>query len=178
MAGAVFPTIAELQRRGIDYRGVLYAGLMLTPEGPKMIEYNVRFGDPECEVVVPRLASDLAQHCLEVAHGALETTPVAIADAAITVVLAAEGYPKSARTGDVIEGLARAAAVDGVTVFHAGTATNDAGEIVTAGGRVLSVTAVAPTFADARTRAYQAVDAISWPGMHVRRDIGAQAVSP
>ncbi|MFZ4583762.1 MAG: phosphoribosylamine--glycine ligase [Acidimicrobiia bacterium] len=172
---AVRPTLAELQRRGITYRGLLYAGLMLTPEGPKIIEYNVRFGDPETQVVVPRVASDLALHCLESAHGALVTPIETVPDAAVTVVLAAEGYPGSVRTGDVIEGLDAAAALPGVQIFHAGTARSRQGELVTAGGRVLNVTAMAPTFDEARARAYAAADLISWPGMQFRRDIGARA---
>jgi phosphoribosylamine--glycine ligase len=177
MARAVHPTLAELRRRGIDYRGILYAGLMLTPDGVKVIEYNVRFGDPECQVVVPRLATDLAVHCLESAQGSLHTVPSAIDDAAVTVVLAAEGYPGSVRTGDRITGLTDAAAVDGVTVFHAGTARDADGDVITAGGRVLAVTALAPTFVAARDAAYRAVDCIEWPGMHARRDIGYQALT-
>lgn len=173
---AIEPTLAELRRRGANYRGLLYAGLMLTAEGPKIVEYNVRFGDPETQVVVPRVVSDLAQHCLEVAQGAC-VTPVEVApDPAITVVLAAEGYPGKVRRGDVIEGLAAAATVPGVQVFHAGTARDADGAIVTAGGRVLDVTATAPTLDGARERAYDAVSKISWPGLQYRRDIGAQAL--
>lgn len=175
MAGAVEPTLAELARRGIRYRGVLYAGLMLTPDGPKLLEYNVRFGDPEGQVVIPRLESDLAVHCLEAATGRL-TTPVRFVDAAcVTVVLASEGYPASPRTGDVIEGVSAAEALDGVTVFHAGTARDPDAGLVTAGGRVLDVTAVGPTLAEARARAYRAVERISWPGMRYRRDIAEDA---
>jgi phosphoribosylamine--glycine ligase len=170
MQTSVRPTLHALRDEGIDYRGVLYAGLMLTPDGPKVLEYNVRFGDPECEVVVPRLASDLGELCRAAAAG----EPLADArfadDACVTVVVATEGYPVAPRTGDVIEGLDAAAANDGVVVFHAGTRRVD-GEIVTAGGRVLAVTARGPSLADARARAYEAVDHISWPGMHFRRDI-------
>lgn len=172
MERAVTPTLARLAALGIEYRGVLYAGLMLTPEGPKVIEYNVRFGDPECEVVVPRLASDLAVHCAEAATGRLET-PVRFRDeACVSVVLACEGYPSAPRTGDVITGLDSAAARDDVMVFHAGTARTDAG-IVTAGGRVLAVTAVGTDVAEARARAYEAADLISWPGLLRRSDIAA-----
>jgi phosphoribosylamine--glycine ligase len=143
---------------------------MLTPEGPKIIEYNVRFGDPECEVVVPRLASDLAVHCAEAATGRLET-PVRFHDeACVTVVLASEGYPTAPRTGDVITGLD--AVSDDVIVYHAGTARTDAG-LVTAGGRVLAVTALGVDVAAARARAYEAADAISWRGKYCRRDIAA-----
>jgi phosphoribosylamine---glycine ligase len=175
MARGVEPTLAELRRRGIDYRGVLYAGLMLTPDGPKMLEYNVRFGDPETQVVLPRLASDLAEMLAEAAHGRLRHEPRFVADAAVTVVAAAEGYPGSVRTGDVIEGLDEARAVDGVTVYCAGVAADAAGSLVTAGGRVLAVTAVAPTVADARRRSYDAIGKIHWAGMQFRTDIAATA---
>ncbi|HEY3724007.1 MAG TPA: phosphoribosylamine--glycine ligase [Acidimicrobiia bacterium] len=172
MGTAIEPTLAALAARDIEYRGVLYAGLMLTPEGMKMLEYNVRFGDPESQVVLPRLASDLAAHCSEAATGRL-TTPVRFADdACVTVVLATEGYPASPRSGDVISGVADAAALDGVEVFHAGT-VRDGDALRTAGGRVLAVTAVAPSIADARARAYEAVGHISWPGMQHRTDIAA-----
>jgi phosphoribosylamine---glycine ligase len=176
MAKAVRPTLDALHARGIEYRGVLYAGLMLTAAGPKIIEYNVRFGDPECQVVVPRLASDLYRHCAESAAGKL-TTPVRFSsDAAVTVVLATEGYPQSPLTGDVIEGIDAAEAMEGVVVFHAGTSrTGDEGAIRTAGGRVLSVTAVAPTLVAARERAYAAAAKIQWPGVHYRRDVALRA---
>ena len=176
MAKAVAPTLETLGRRGVPYRGVLYAGLMLTPDGPKILEYNVRFGDPECQVVVPRLASDLATHLAETAAGALREPLRWRDEAAVTVVLAAGGYPASPRTGDVIAGLDAAAEVEGVTVFHAGTAAGERpGEIRTAGGRVLNVTALGATLADARARAYEAAGRISWPGMQYRRDIAAAA---
>ena len=173
MERAVTPTLSRLAALDIEYRGVLYAGLMLTPEGPKVIEYNVRFGDPECEVVVPRLASDLAVHCAEAATGRLETPVRFRDDACVTVVLASEGYPTAPRTGDLIAGLDSAAATDDdVIVFHAGTARTDAG-IVTAGGRVLAVTALGTDVDAARTKAYAAADAISWRGKYCRRDIAA-----
>jgi phosphoribosylamine--glycine ligase len=178
MAKAVRPTLDALHARGIEYRGVLYAGLMLTANGPKIIEYNVRFGDPECQVVVPRLASDLYRHCAESAAGKF-VTPVRFAsDAAVTVVLATEGYPQSPLTGDVIDGIEAAEAIEGVVVFHAGTSRADGhgdGVIRTAGGRVLSVTAVAPTLVAARERAYAAAAKISWPGVHYRRDVALRA---
>jgi len=181
MARAVAPTLEVLGRLGAPYRGVLYAGLMLTPDGPKILEYNVRFGDPECQVVVPRLASDLAAHLAEAAAGRLETPLRWRDEAAVTVVLASEGYPAAPRTGDVITGLAAAAAVPGVTVFHAGTAPSIGdpggrpGEVRTAGGRVLNVTALGATLAEARSRAYEAAGKISWPGVQYRRDIAAAA---
>jgi phosphoribosylamine--glycine ligase len=170
--------VRELARRGAEYRGVLFCGLMLTPDGPKVLEYNVRFGDPECQVIVPRLASDLYVHVREVASGRLETG-VELADAAcVGVALASEGYPPApARKGDVIEGLDRAAAHEGVHVFHAGTATNDGGDVVTSGGRVLTVVGTGGDVREARDRAYAAADDISWPGMHYRRDIAARALT-
>jgi phosphoribosylamine--glycine ligase len=174
MSTAVEPTLAALAKRDIEYRGVLYAGLMLTPEGTKVLEYNVRFGDPESQVVLPRLASDLAAHCAEAATGRL-TTPVRFTDdACVGVVLASEGYPTSTRTGDAITGLDDAGSLDGVEVFHAGT-MQDGNEIRTAGGRVLCVTATAPTIRRARARAYEAALRISWPGMQHRTDIAAAA---
>ena len=175
MEAAVAPTLAALRDRGIDYRGVLYAGLMLTPDGPKMLEYNVRFGDPETQVVLPRLASDLADLLAGAADGALGDPPTFVADAAVTVVLASEGYPQAPRTGDVIEGLAEAAAMEGVTVFAAGVGAGEAGELVTAGGRVLDVTALGPDLATARARAYAAADRIRWPGLLRRDDIALVA---
>ncbi len=171
----VDPTLHELRRRGIDYRGVLYAGLMLTPEGPKLVEYNVRFGDPEAQVVLPRFAGDLTALLAEAAVGSIATEPTAVDDAAVTVVAAVEGYPEAPRTGDLIDGLDEAAAVEGVTIFGAGVARDEAGRLVTAGGRVVSVTGMAPTLAEARERAYRAVDAIAWPGKHARRDIALAA---
>jgi phosphoribosylamine--glycine ligase len=177
MDSAVQPTLAALSAQGIDYRGVLYAGLMLTPDGPKMLEYNVRFGDPEAQVVLPRLTSDLAQLLRQAAAGRIESEPVFDAGASVTVVLASEGYPVSPRVGDVIEGIDAAAAVEGVTVFCAGVGRDDDGRLVTAGGRVLNVTGVGRSIAEARERAYAAAGRISWPGMHHRADIAADAGS-
>ena len=173
MDRAVMPTLAALAEREIEYRGVLYAGLMLTPEGVKVIEYNVRFGDPECEVVVPRLASDLAVHCAEAATGRIETPVEFRDDACVTVVLASEHYPATPRTGDVIEGIDAARRLDDVMVFHAGTERTPDG-VVTAGGRVLAVTALGADVAAARARAYAAADRISWPGLVRRSDIAAR----
>ena len=171
----VEPTLATLRAKGIDYRGVLYAGLMLTAAGPKMLEYNVRFGDPECQVVVPRLDSDLVDLLAQAAAGRITTTPVFSADAMVTVVCAAEGYPAPPRTGDVIEGLEAAEAIEGVSVNCAGVGADDAGRLVTAGGRVLNVTGRGRTIAVARERAYAGVAEISWPGMQHRTDIAALA---
>jgi phosphoribosylamine--glycine ligase len=182
---AVLPLTAALQRRGIDYRGVLYAGLMLGPDGSKVIEYNVRFGDPETQVVLPLLSCDAAELFMAVATGTLSdiAPPTFSSDAAVCVVMASPGYPDNPRTGDVIGGLNAAgqsiAPVDGVTVFHAGTRRPVAdGPFQTAGGRVLGVTAMAPTLEEARTKAYAAAAPIEWDGMQIRRDIAALAARP
>ena len=177
MDDAVAPTLAALRQLGIDYRGVLYAGLMLTPAGPKVLEYNVRFGDPETQVVLPRLTSDLGELLAAAAAGALAGAPTFDDGAAVTVVCAAEGYPRDVRTGDVIEGLDEARALDGVSVFCAGVGIDGEGRLVTAGGRVLAVTGQGPDLAAARSRAYDAVGQISWPGMHHRHDIASAAVA-
>ena len=176
MADAIEPTLATLQARGIDYRGVLYCGLMLTPTGPKVLEYNIRFGDPEAQVVLPRLTSDLAQHLFEAASGELVTTPTFADDAAVCVVMAAEHYPATPRTGDVIDGLGDAAATDGVSVFCAGVAAGEDGALVTAGGRVLDVVGQGPDLTRARERAYEGVAKISWPGEQHRTDIATSAI--
>jgi phosphoribosylamine--glycine ligase len=172
---AVEPLVAALRRRGIDYRGVLYAGLILTADGPKVLEYNVRFGDPETQVVLPRLDDDLTGLLAEAAAGRLRSDPKAAPRASVCVVLAAPGYPGSPRPGDVIEGVDRAAQVPGVSVLHAGTALDEQGRLVSAGGRVLGVRAVAVDLGSARRRAYAAVDLIDWPDMHYRHDIAQAA---
>jgi phosphoribosylamine--glycine ligase len=177
MDRAVEPTLAALRREGIDYRGVLYTGLMLTEAGPKVIEYNVRFGDPESQVVLPRFTSDLADLLAQAAEGAITTTPSFDDGAAVTVVVATEGYPESPRSGDRIEGLATAQARPGVTVFAAGVGADEEGHLVTAGGRVLAVTGQGPTIGAARDAAYGAVSDLSWPGRHHRIDIAAVAAA-
>ncbi|MGH9041148.1 MAG: phosphoribosylamine--glycine ligase, partial [Acidimicrobiia bacterium] len=177
MAKAVAPTLHHLEGRGVPYRGILYAGIMLTPEGPKILEYNVRFGDPECQVVIPRLASDLAVHLRESAEGRLWTPVEWRDDACVTVVMASEGYPAAPRTGDPILGLEAAGEVEGVTVFHAGTSRNEEGEVVTSGGRVLNVSGLGASISEARTRAYAAAERISWPGAQYRRDIAAKELA-
>ncbi len=172
----VQPTLMELRRRGIVYQGVLYAGLMLTAEGPKVLEFNCRFGDPETQVILPLLQSDLAELLLAAARGTLHevTPPRWSTQVAVTVVIASGGYPGSYRTGFEIEGLE--ALPSDIIVFHAGTRRED-GRVVTAGGRVLNVTAVAPTFAQARDRVYAAIERIRFPGMVFRRDIALAEVS-
>ncbi|MEL7206944.1 MAG: phosphoribosylamine--glycine ligase [Actinomycetota bacterium] len=171
---AVEPTLAALRSDGIDYRGVLYAGLMLTPEGPKMLEYNVRFGDPEAQVVLPRLIGDTTALLAAAADGSLDgLAPEVDDDAQVTVVCATEGYPTGPRTGDPIDGLADVAEDPDVAVFCAGVGGTPE-RLVTAGGRVLAVTGRGPTIESARQRAYGAVEKISWPGMHHRSDIAAQ----
>jgi len=176
MEHAVRPTLRELAARGAEYRGVLFCGLMLTPAGPKVLEYNVRFGDPECQVIMPRIESDLYAHLRECAEGRIETPVRLSGDACVGVVLASEGYPPTpARKGDVIEGLD--AAAEQALVFHSGTATDESGRVVTSGGRVLTVVATGTDVAGARDRAYAAAAGISWPGVHYRRDIAAQALT-
>lgn len=172
------PTIDALRRDDVEFRGVLYAGLMLTPAGPKVLEFNVRFGDPECQPLMALLESDAVELLLAAAAGRLDAVDVRFSDrAAVCVVLASEGYPEAPRTGVPIEGVDRAEAVPGVTVFHAGTRLVG-GQLLTDGGRVLGVTAVADTHAEARERAYHACDCIRFAGMQMRRDIAAAASQP
>jgi phosphoribosylamine--glycine ligase len=175
MERAVGPTLAALRARGVDFRGVLYAGLMLTPEGVRVLEYNVRFGDPEAQAVLPRLDDDLAQWLLAAADGGLPVGggPRAADDACVTVVMASPGYPTAPVTGARIKGVERAAAVPRVRVYHAGTALDGDGALVTAGGRVLTVTGLGPDVAAARATAYAGVDRVSFEGAVVRRDIAA-----
>ena len=161
---------------GAPYKGVLYAGLMIGPEGPKLIEYNVRFGDPECQVLMPRLLSDLVPALLASRDGVLKSLDLRWRpEAALTVVMAARGYPGPYVRGSVIAGLDEAAAVEGVEIFHAGT-KQDGGRIVSDGGRVLNVSALGATVSEARSRAYAAVSRIRWPEGFYRHDIGWRAV--
>ena len=172
----VRPTVAALAARGITFRGVLYAGLMITAEGPKLIEYNVRFGDPECQVLVPRLKDDLLTILNAAADGMLDHVSVRWREeAALSVVLASKGYPGAYETSTEIRSLAEAAAMPGVEIFHAGTRRED-GRILSAGGRVLNVTATGATIAEAQARAYAAVERIDWDGGYCRRDIGWRAI--
>ncbi|WP_043334377.1 phosphoribosylamine--glycine ligase [Belnapia moabensis] len=172
MERIVRPSLAEMARRGTPFRGVLFAGLMLTAAGPKLIEFNVRFGDPECQALMVRLRSDLLAALLAAAEGRLGEVALAWdTRPSLCVVMAAEGYPGAYRKGTPIHGLDRAAAVPGVQVFHAGTAAGPEGTVLANGGRVLGVTAVGETVRAARDAAYRAVAAIDWPEGFCRRDI-------
>lgn len=173
MEKIVAPTARAMVAAGTPFSGLLFAGLMLTAEGPKLIEYNVRFGDPECEAIIPRLETDLAALLLSVAEGRMgETSPVLSDEQSMTVIVAAQGYPGIPRKGGPIDGIEAAERVPGVIVFHAGTARHGSGALLSAGGRVLAVTATGPTLAEAHARAYQAVDAIEFADGFHRRDIG------
>ncbi len=176
MREIVTPTLDAMRDRGTPFQGVLYAGLMMTAAGPKLIEYNVRFGDPECQVLMLRLKSDVLTLLLAAAHGDLRGVEPAWSDStAITVVMAANGYPGDYEKGTVIGDLDEAGAVEGVTVFHAGTALNARGEPIAQGGRVLNVSALGRGVEDARRLAYAAIGKIDWPGGFCRRDIGLGA---
>jgi phosphoribosylamine--glycine ligase len=172
----VAPTLHALRAEGIDYRGTLYAGLMLTPDGLKLLEYNVRLGDPEAQVVLPRLTSDLVELLAGAADGALgDEEPSFGAGAAVCVVCASPGYPEAPRAGAIIDGLDAVVELADVLVFHAGVGTDSDGRLVTAGGRVLDVVGLGPTLSQARAKAYEAVKVVGFPGMHFRSDIAAHA---
>ncbi|QQS14119.1 MAG: phosphoribosylamine--glycine ligase [Rhodospirillales bacterium] len=172
------PTVRAMAAEGAPYRGVLFAGVMLTPSGPKLIEYNCRFGDPECQVLMTRLKSDIVPALLATAEGGLDHLDLRWHDdTALTVVMAARGYPEAPLKGTEIRGLEAAGAVGGAMVFHAGT-RRDGDRILADGGRVLNVTAMAPTVEEARRRAYAAVDRIDWPEGFCRRDIAWRALAP
>jgi len=171
------PTIDALRRDGIEFRGVLYAGIMLTPAGPKVLEFNTRFGDPECQPLMARLKSDFLELTLATCLGKLDQIEVAWDPRpACCVVLASEGYPDKPKTGAPIHGLEQAALVPNVHVFHAGTRRASNGQVVTAGGRVLGITALGNTMAEARASAYAACDLISFQGKVYRSDIGLDAL--
>ena len=177
MREIIAPTLAGMTARGTPFRGVLFAGLMIGTDGPKLIEYNVRFGDPECQVLTLRLAEDLLPLLLQCAQGRLRDAPVRLApQAVLTVVLAARGYPGRYDSGSEIRGLEAAAALPGVTIFQAGTRA-EAGRLLANGGRVLNVSATGETLAEAQTLAYRAVDLIDWPEGFCRRDIGWRALA-
>jgi len=173
----IAPTVRTLADEGTPYSGVLYAGLMLTEQGPKLIEYNCRFGDPECQVLMMRLEDDLGEYMLACARSSLAAldAPRFSDQAALTVVMAAKGYPGEPERGGPISRIAQAEA-DGAKVFHAGTVLNEDGQLVANGGRVLNVTAVGDSVSQAQRRAYRAVDAIHFPSGFVRRDIGWREV--
>jgi len=179
MTRIVAPTLRELRHRGIDFRGVLYAGVMMSSRGPQLLEYNVRFGDPETEVLVPLYGDGLVALLSAVAAGTLDAVPATTGQSAVTVVLSAAGYPESPRRGDVISGLGDdgqlASPLEGVVVFHAGTSRDEQGRFVTHGGRVLAVSAVGDTLAEARERAYAACAAITFDGRVMRHDIARAA---
>jgi len=178
MARIIEPTIRAMAAEGRTFKGVLYAGVMLTKEGPKLLEYNVRFGDPECQVLCMRLMSDFLPALIAAAEGVLSSFHLRWYDKiALTVVMAAKGYPDAYQKGTEIRGLERAAALPDVTLFHAGTKRVEDGRILANGGRVLNVTATGKTIAEAQKRAYEAVDLIDWPEGFCRRDIGWRAVA-
>jgi phosphoribosylamine--glycine ligase len=177
MREIVDPVISGMAAEGSPFRGFLYVGLMLTATGPRVIEFNVRLGDPEAQVILPRIAEPLTPLLIAAAQGSLETTSCALSDATMVgVVLASRGYPESSESGQLITGIGEAEQT-GVTVFHAGTAETN-GQIVTAGGRVLTVVARGSGFADAIERAYRGVRAISFSGAQFRTDIGRKALQP
>jgi phosphoribosylamine--glycine ligase len=176
MSRIILPTVAGMKARGIPFRGVLYAGVMLTAQGPKLFEYNVRFGDPECQVLMLRLMSDLVPAMLAACDGQLKNFDLRwYGDSAITVVMAAKGYPGEVQKGTRIDGLDEAVKIDGVEIFHAGTVAKD-GAILANGGRVLNVSALGKTITEAQARAYRAVAQIKWPDGFCRHDIARQAV--
>jgi phosphoribosylamine--glycine ligase len=172
----IIPTMEGMAAEGAPFKGILYAGLMLTSDGPKVLEYNVRFGDPETQVILPRLKSDLAEIFLKTARGELDSCEIEwFEDCAVCVVAASGGYPGSYSKGLEIRGLDEAGKLPGTVIFHAGTTDTD-GVIRTAGGRVLGITATAPGLEEAITRAYAAVDRIDFEGMYCRRDIAAKGI--
>src|SRR5690606_2514230 len=179
MARIIRPTVAAMRAEGMPYKGVLYAGLMITKNGPELIEYNVRFGDPECQVILMRLMSDLLPALIASTDGVLSSFDLRwYEETALTVVMAAKGYPGAYDKGSVIRGLEQAGGnTDDVKIFHAGTKLGPNREIFANGGRVLNVTAMAPSIKEAQALAYAAVDKIDWPEGFCRRDIGWRAVA-
>ena len=177
MSRIILPTLAGMKTRGMPFRGVLYAGVMLTAQGPKLFEYNVRFGDPECQVHMLRMMSDLVPALLAACDGQLKNFNLRwYPEPALTVVMAAKGYPGDYKKGTRIDGLDEAAKIESVEIFHAGTIARD-GAILANGGRVLNVCAMGKTVTEAQVRAYRAVDLIRWPDGFCRRDIADQAVA-
>jgi phosphoribosylamine--glycine ligase len=177
MREIVLPVLEGMRSEGSEFRGFLFVGLMLTADGPKVIEFNVRFGDPEAQVILPTITDELSTLLMSAAAGELATPKLALdAEPRVGVVLASGGYPDTYETGKVIHGLDAAEAIPDVNVFHSGTAKRGS-EIVTAGGRVLTIVASGSDYRDAIGRAYQAVSKISFDGMHYRKDIGAKALT-
>ena len=177
MAEIIRPTVAEMKKRGTPFKGVLFAGLMITKTGPKLIEYNTRFGDPETEVLMPRLKSDIVAALVASADGVLKNFDLRWHDhAALTVIYAAEGYPGTPKKGTAIGNIAAAEAQQDVLVFHAGTAIKD-GDLVANGGRVLAITGIGATVKEAQAKAYEAIAAIDWPDGFYRKDIGWRAIA-
>ena len=173
----IYPTLRALKAMGSPYKGVLYAGIMVTSEGPKLVEYNARFGDPECQVQMLRMMSDILPALIASADGQLKNFSLRwFDDVALTVIMATKGYPGDYGKGFLIEGLDEAEKVEGVEIFHAGTKA-DGTNILSNGGRVLNVCAVGKTVTEAQQRAYAAIDKIRWPEGFCRRDIGWQAVA-
>ncbi len=179
MEKIVQPTVYGMAKDGHTFKGVLFAGLMMTPEGPKLIEYNARFGDPECQVIMRRLQSDLMEILVAAEAGTLDKTeaPAWFDDAVVNVVLAAKGYPAQYDKGTKISGLDKASAIEGVVVFHAGTKMGDQGEVLANGGRVLNITSQASSLEAAVAQAYKAIDeCVDWPDGFCRRDIAHHAL--
>ena len=170
---AIHPTMDELINSGIDYRGFLYAGFMITADGPKLLEYNVRFGDPEAQAILPRIEGDLAEILLQAAEGDLRQEINISSDSIVTVVCSADGYPISPRKGDLIYGIEAARAIEGATVHFAGVDLDSDGKLITSGGRILNVSGCGPDLHTARQIAYSAAECISWEGMHMRWDIAS-----
>lgn len=177
MKELVEPTVSALIQEGIDYRGVLFAGIMVTKEGPKLLEYNIRFGDPETQVLMARLESDLVEHMLATENGNLIEQNIRMRpDAAVCVVMASKGYPGNFKKNTIIKNLDQAEKIQNVTIYHAATKRENNGDITAQGGRVLGITAIGKTVIEARNSAYQAVDTIGWPEGFCRRDIAWRAI--
>jgi phosphoribosylamine--glycine ligase len=179
MVHIIRPTVAAMAETGTPYKGVLYAGIIVTEDGPKLLEYNVRFGDPECQVLCMRLMSDLLPALIATHDGVLDKIHLRWRkDAALTVIMATKGYPKAYETGSSIGGIEEATAIGAgdVVIFHAGTSLSESGQLIANGGRVLNVTALTGTIERAQALAYKAIDLIDWPEGFCRRDIGWRAI--
>jgi len=177
MSKIIRPTVAGMKAEGRHYKGVLYAGLMITDKGPELIEYNVRFGDPECQVLMTLLMSDILVALIAAADGVLDSFDLRWRDeAALTVVMASNGYPGGYEKGTEIQGVETAGS-ENTVIFHAGTARGGDGKLLAIGGRVLNVTGFGPSVQAAQAAAYDAVDRIDWPGGFCRRDIGWRAIA-